>query len=90
MITNLKKEDLIAFEDEIAKLYEEGKIRSPIHLRTGNEDKLIEIFKSIRSNDRVCCSWASHLECLLKGVSQEEIKKAVRRAGYLAKTVEFE
>jgi hypothetical protein len=40
-----KKKYLIEFEEEIKKIYESGKIRSPIHLSGNNEDKLIKIFK---------------------------------------------
>ena len=77
MITRLTKEDLAAFEKKVASIYEKGKIHAPIHLRNGNEDELIKIFQLIRPQDRICCSWASHLECLLKGVPQEEILKAI-------------
>ena len=37
----MKKSDLIKFELEIKKLYEDGKIRAPIPLSGNNEDKLI-------------------------------------------------
>lgn len=73
----ITKEDLIKFERKIADLYESGAIKSPIHLRGGNEDQLIEIFKQIRPQDRICTSWASHLEILLKGVPEEEITQAI-------------
>ena len=42
----MKKEELIIFEKDIADLYKQGLIRGPIHLRDGNEDILIEIFKN--------------------------------------------
>ncbi len=73
----ITKESLIAFERKIADLYEAGSIKSPIHLRGGNEEQLIEIFKNIRPQDRICASWASHLECLLHGVPEEEITVAI-------------
>ncbi len=71
--------DLREFEMEIFELFEQGKITSPIHLRGGNEDQLIEIFKSINENDYCFFTWASHLECLLKGVPRQEVKEAILR-----------
>ena len=41
----MDKKELIAFEEEIASLFNEGRIRAPVHLYQGNEDKIIEIFK---------------------------------------------
>ena len=38
MITNIKKKELIKFEDEIANLFNNAKIRAPVHLYFGNED----------------------------------------------------
>ena len=43
------KEELINFSKEIASYYEQGKIRSPIHLHGGNEDELIELFAGEKS-----------------------------------------
>lgn len=62
------KEELIAFEDEIAALFNAGRIRAPVHLYSGNEDQIINVFRNIRSQDWVFCSWRSHYQCLLKGV----------------------
>lgn len=64
----MTKEELIAFEDEIAVLFNSGKIRAPVHLYSGNEDQMINAFRPIRSQDWVFCSWRSHYQCLLKGV----------------------
>jgi len=79
METGMTPKDLREFEMEIFKLFEQGKITSPIHLRGGNEDQLIEIFKSINENDYCFFTWASHLECLLKGVPRQEVKEAILR-----------
>ena len=68
---------LISFEKKIAALFNEGKIKSPIHLYSNNEKILIKIFKKIKNNDWVFCSWRSHYQCLLKGVPQEQIKKDI-------------
>ena len=73
----MKKENLIKFEEEIAELFNGGKIRAPIHLYHGNEKEIIKIFKNIKSNDWVFCSWRSHYQCLLKGVPEQEIKNEI-------------
>lgn len=64
----MTREELIAFEEDIAARFNAGEIKSPVHLAGGNEDQLIEIFKEIRPQDWVLCSWRSHYHCLLKGV----------------------
>jgi len=61
-------ESLIAFETEIAALFNAGQIRAPVHLSDGNEAQLLEIFREVQAQDWVCCSWRSHYHCLLKGV----------------------
>lgn len=67
------------FETEIADLFNKAKIKAPIHLSDGNEEKLIKIFKEkkIKKNDWIFCSWRSHYHCLLKGVKASKIKKAI-------------
>ena len=40
------EQDLIDFEEDIASIYEQGIIRAPIHLRSGNESQLVDIFKN--------------------------------------------
>jgi hypothetical protein len=47
----INKNYLIAFENQIKKAYEAGKIKSPIHLSGNNEDQLINIFRNIRKKD---------------------------------------
>jgi len=73
----MKKEKLIKFEEDIAKLFNEGKIRAPVHLYHGNEDKIINIFKKIKSEDWVFCTWRSHYQCLLKGVPENKVKEEI-------------
>ena len=41
---NLTKEDLINFETDIVKHWENGEITAPIHLSNGNEEQVIEVF----------------------------------------------
>jgi pyruvate dehydrogenase E1 component alpha subunit len=69
--------DLINFENEIADLFNAAKIRAPVHLYSGNEEQMIEIFRDVRSEDWVCCSWRSHYQCLLKGVPPEQIRAEI-------------
>ena len=73
----MKEIDLINFEDSIAKLFNEAKIKAPIHLYSGNEKFLINFFKKIKKNDWVLCSWRSHYQCLLKGVPPKKITNEI-------------
>ena len=68
MITTLTKEDLIAFETEVAQLYLKEKIPGPIHLSYGNEEELIRIFDEISTIDSVFSTHRNHYHALLKGV----------------------
>ncbi len=77
MITNLTKEDLINFENEIAECYNNKEIRAPVHLYSGNEEHMLNIFKRIRKEDWVFCSWRSHYQCLLKGVPKDRLKRDI-------------
>ena len=70
-------QELIAFETDIAQCFNDKKIFSPIHLYSGGEEALIEIFKDIREQDWILCSWRSHYQCLLKGVTPENLKAAI-------------
>lgn len=73
----MTKEDLIAFETDIADLFEQGKIHAPVHLHGGNEDDLIEIFKNIKSTDWVFSTHRSHYHALLKGIPPEWLKEEI-------------
>lgn len=73
----MTREDLIAFEEDIAAEFNAGHIRAPVHLSAGNEAQLIEIFSEVRPEDWICCSWRSHYHCLLKGVPPAELKAAI-------------
>src|ERR1041385_1716525 len=70
-------EDLIQFETEIADLFNAAKIRAPVHLYSGNEAQIIAVFKDVRPDDWVMCSWRSHYQCLLKGVPREQVKAEI-------------
>lgn len=65
----VKVNDLIEFENKIGDKFNNAEIKSPIHLYSGNEDEIIEIFKDIDiNNDWVCCTWRNHYQGLLKGI----------------------
>jgi pyruvate dehydrogenase E1 component alpha subunit len=71
-------DDLISFEDEIVNLFNEKKIRAPIHLDNGNESQLIEVFRDyVDEDDWILGSWRQHYKCLLKGVPPHELKEAI-------------
>lgn len=73
----VSKADLIAFEEEIAAEFNAARIRAPVHLYSGNEDAMLEVFRSVRPDDWVVCSWRSHYQCLLKGVPRGEVRQAI-------------
>ena len=76
--------ELIAFEDDIAAEFEAGKIKAPVHLAGGNEQQLLKIFRGIKPEDWVLCSWRSHYHCLLKGVPPDELKAAILKGRSIA------
>lgn len=69
--------DLITFEEDIASEFNAGKIRAPVHLYSGNEETMIEIFRHVKSEDWLCCGWRSHYQCLLKGVPPPVLKAEI-------------
>jgi pyruvate dehydrogenase E1 component alpha subunit len=74
----MKKQELIDFEKEIGDLFNEGKIKAPVHLYAGNEDKIMEVFKDIDvENDWICCTWRNHYQALLKGIPKDVIKEQI-------------
>ncbi len=70
-------EELIAFETEIAAEFNAAKIHAPVHLYSGNEEQMIDIFREVKPEDWVMCSWRSHYQCLLKGVPREQLKAEI-------------
>ena len=75
----VSKEELLQFEEEIAQLFLEKKIRFPIHLSKGNEDQLIEIFNrfQIGKDDWVFSTHRSHYHALLKGIPKEWLRDEI-------------
>lgn len=80
----MNREDLIIFEQDIAKLYGKALIKGPIHLRNGNENELIKIFQQIKPNDYVFSTWANHLHALLKGIPADQIKARILESQSMA------
>lgn len=73
MDRRLTAADLIAFEDEVAALFNAGRIRAPIHLSGGNEAWMLSVFDDVKPEDWVFCGWRSHFPCLLKGVPRAQL-----------------
>ena len=73
----MTKNELIEFEEDVAREFNAGRIRAPVHLYHGNENEMIEVFEEIREQDWVLCSWRSHYQCLLKGVPPGQVKQAI-------------
>ena len=75
MITN---QQLIDFETDIGNLFNQAKIPAPIHLSSGNEDKIRQVFKFINTEkDWICCTWRNHYQALLKGIPPELLKDKI-------------
>jgi len=64
---------LIQFEDAVVKAFSNKEIKSPVHLYSGNEQQMFDIFEKIQPQDWVFCTWRSHYQCLLKGVPQDRL-----------------
>jgi len=79
----MQKQDLIAFENEVKRRFENGKIPFPIHFSGGNEDELIRIFEKIRPQDWVFSTHRSHYHYLLKGGSPEKLMEMIVRGDSL-------
>lgn len=61
-------EELIAFEQEIVGIFEQGKIHAPVHFSRGNEKALRDIFTYVHPDDWVFSTWRSHYHALLHGI----------------------
>lgn len=72
------KDELIAFETEVAEAFGRGEIRGPVHLAGGNEEQLIHIFQNIDREDWVFSTWRSHYHALLHGVPRENVMAEIR------------
>lgn len=62
------------FTRKVASLWETGKIKAPVHLSSGNETQLTEIFnRHYRKGDWICSTHRSHYHWLLSGHNEEEL-----------------
>jgi pyruvate dehydrogenase E1 component alpha subunit len=78
----ITKERLIEFETEIGDTFNQGKIAAPVHLYSGNEELMLEVFKDIDvENDWVCCTWRNHYQGLLKGIPEDVLKENIMKGG---------
>ena len=75
---------LIEFETRIARYFDSGEIPHPVHLASGNEQNLVDIFKGISDEDWVFCSWRSHYHALLKGVEDSQLESAIKSGKSIA------
>lgn len=72
----MTKQELIAFEEDIAASFNNKEIKAPIHLDNGSESQMIGVFESLKigPNDWCLSTWRSHYISLLKGVPPERVK----------------
>jgi TPP-dependent pyruvate/acetoin dehydrogenase alpha subunit len=72
------KSQLISFEKDIEKHWEDGDLPFLIHLSSGNENFLIDFFdKNIKEGDWIFSSHRSHYHALLSGISESKLKKTI-------------
>ena len=75
----LTPSDLRSFEEEVVTKYENGEIRAPVHLTSGNEEQLIKIFQYVHPDDWVFGSWRNHYHALLHGIPREQLMDLIVR-----------
>ena len=75
----MNKDELIKFEEWTVDTFNEGKLKSPVHLDGSTdgsqEDYLINLFKDIKPQDWVFTTYRSHYHALLKGMPEERLKQ---------------
>lgn len=77
-------QDLADFEDGIAAEFNAGEIPFPVHLESGNEQALIDIFEDVEPDDWIFGTWRLHLKAMLKGVPPDELRAAIHRGESMA------
>ena len=73
----MNKEELIKFTNNIAEIYEAGKIKAPIHLSGTNEDETLKILEDYKEGDWIFGTWRSHYLWLCSGRSPKELKEQI-------------
>lgn len=83
MKTEWTKEKLDKFSEEIATLFNEGKIKFPIHLCGGKNqaESLIKIFSDFNKGDWAFSTWRNSWHWLLSGRSAKKIKHQIMTYG---------
>lgn len=74
----MTKEELIAFEWHVKRLWEAGELPFLLHLCGGNEDQLIEIFREVKQGDWIFSSHRSHYHYLLAGGSENVLLEKIK------------
>lgn len=74
----MTKDELIYFEAEVARLWEEGGLPYLIHLSGGNEDQLLAIFSQFKTGDWVFSTHRNHYHALLAGVPQNKLMRLIK------------
>ncbi len=73
----LTSQELIDFEEDIARRFNNAEIPYPIHLSKGNELPLINIFKDFKKGDWCFSQWRNHYHALLAGIPREEVRRQI-------------
>lgn len=81
-INKMNKQELIDFENEVVERFNDGQLKSPVHL-SGSidgslEDYLIELFKEVKKEDWLFTVYRSHYHALLKGMPRERLLQWIK------------
>lgn len=76
-MVELTCEELVKFETKIAKRFGDGELPYLVHFCGGNEDQLIDIFKSINPGDWVFSTHRNHYHYLLHGGSPDKLEQKI-------------
>lgn len=75
-------EELQGFEREVAQMFLNKELRSPVHLEASVDGSLelflIGLFKRIWKQDWCAVTYRNHIYALLKGVPREELKQWIK------------
>ena len=74
------KDSLIAFTNKIAAHHDAGKVPFALHLPGGNEEKLIEKFSEIKTDDYVLSTHRNAYHALLHGLPEDEVEEKILNA----------
>lgn len=76
----MKAADLIAFEADIARMWEAGDLPYLIHLSGGNEAWLLQFFEDrVRPGDWIFSTHRNHYHALLAGIPPLRLKEKIAR-----------